>query len=784
LVGVIIAICLTPLAFYLIFNSNTVTLVIIYTGDLKGYFRGRAVTSRPDEQLGGLDVLASLVKKYRRKYGEDKVILLDTGDSLFGSFETSYLMRQAEYKVNPVLRLMEKIGYDAVCIGNMDFESGIGTLKNTIRSLERDSDKVPKLVSSNLRDRESARLTFSGSHVIRTREGFGIKIIGSLTEMSREMVPERHLAKVDIYNEEVSIWNEISTPVTRGQINIIVTHSEKTEEIARKLARRIREGIFVIIAGNLIAPLVPEERITENVIILPAVYSGPSADDSGSWVGIFKMVVSPQDIEFVEKPTFEITQLSKRKWGQDPQMSDIIASYREISDTFGRRKIAASLSRPVEAYPLVGPSPMGNLVTDAMRYFTNPPSDFALLNCLAIRAGLPQGSPSMEEIWNALPFEDRILAVDLTGAQILILVSQNKYLMFNFLHISGGKLEVYYDDDSNRVTERIILPSGEEAKTNEVYRVVLSDFIFHGGDRINIDGVPVADVISRSQNKIVSAGPILRDTLVSFLEGTADYRPDDRFRFIRILDEGSFDQLLLLHKIAVDAFDKDEIVKGFRYLFHAMELFPNDMYTRNLYHEQLVIQSGRFLAGENQEECEEFLSLLREQKNIPEDLLGKEWQLVQYASFLEEIAEYKMQYVDRKNVRISPYEFDVVMLWGKVLFNEKRFQDADKVISWCVKNGRHLDSFRYGETLVYAGSLAYEQLDLEEAEDFLRQSQHYDDSTDLMRLAYWGKILQERGQFTDAVNLYDKVLEIDRTDPYKIEVINDELKAIMKSQTE
>ncbi len=97
-------------------------LTIFYTSNLRGQinpFSG-SVEGRQYNQLGGLAFIKGFIKKMAKPYNYDpkNVILLDTGDALFGTAEATLTMGDMP------LKLMNKCGYDAMAIGNFEFEFG------------------------------------------------------------------------------------------------------------------------------------------------------------------------------------------------------------------------------------------------------------------------------------------------------------------------------------------------------------------------------------------------------------------------------------------------------------------------------------------------------------------------------------------------------------------------------------------------------------------------------------------------------------------------------------
>ena len=69
--------------------------------------------------IGGFDYMAAAIKSIRAIKGDDKVILLDGGDT-FSDDQLGNLT-----KGNAMISMMNKVGYDLLALGNHDFDYGL-----------------------------------------------------------------------------------------------------------------------------------------------------------------------------------------------------------------------------------------------------------------------------------------------------------------------------------------------------------------------------------------------------------------------------------------------------------------------------------------------------------------------------------------------------------------------------------------------------------------------------------------------------------------------------------
>ncbi|MAD49751.1 MAG: metallophosphatase [Flavobacteriales bacterium] len=101
-------------------SPKNVKLTILHTNDMHSHIE--AFSSGRNKGLGGMFQLSSLVKKIRQE--EENILLLDAGDIFQGTPYFNLFGGELEF------RLMSEMGYDAVTIGNHDFDNGIDGLAN------------------------------------------------------------------------------------------------------------------------------------------------------------------------------------------------------------------------------------------------------------------------------------------------------------------------------------------------------------------------------------------------------------------------------------------------------------------------------------------------------------------------------------------------------------------------------------------------------------------------------------------------------------------------------
>jgi len=103
-------------------NNKDIKLTILHTNDMHSHIH--PFTSGRNKGLGGMAQRAALIKQIREQ--EEHVLLLDAGDIFQGTPYFNIYGGELEFK------LMSEMKYDAVTLGNHDFDNGLEGLKKQL----------------------------------------------------------------------------------------------------------------------------------------------------------------------------------------------------------------------------------------------------------------------------------------------------------------------------------------------------------------------------------------------------------------------------------------------------------------------------------------------------------------------------------------------------------------------------------------------------------------------------------------------------------------------------
>lgn len=172
-VGLILSIGAFSLSLFSCSQKESPTqLVILSTTDIHGHvFPWDYYADEPQERYSMLKA-ASLVEELRQTYPNN--LLLDAGDWLQGNPFAEFFAKVDTVSAYPLLTVAEKMNYDAIVLGNHEFNFGIELLNKRL-----DETDVPFL-GANIRHSNSGEAAYK-PYIIREIDGFKVAVIGLTT---------------------------------------------------------------------------------------------------------------------------------------------------------------------------------------------------------------------------------------------------------------------------------------------------------------------------------------------------------------------------------------------------------------------------------------------------------------------------------------------------------------------------------------------------------------------------------------------------------------------------
>lgn len=401
------------------------------------------------------------------------VLTLDAGDQFQGS------LFYATYKGAVAVELMNRIGFDAMAVGNHEFDDGPLKLAEFA-----DRAEFPLLfANTNLAD-EPLLTGKIKSHIVKEFDGEKVAIIGVLAEDTDETSSPGDTIP---FIRSESILKKLVRQLEADGIDKIILLSHVGLPRDKEIASSV-DGIDVIVGGHshTLLDTYPLEVAAPNgkpVYIVQAYayskYLGEltvSFDDAGDVTSAEGRVwelnsVVPEDASFVayiKEKSAPIEQLKSKVIGLTP------APIR------GDRNACRA-----------GECEMGNLVADAMLERVRAQGvSIAIQNAGALRASIDAGEITMGEVLSVLPFQNTLSTFELKGADIVEVlehgVSQVEKGAGRFPQVAGLKYTFDAEAEPGKRVSAVLVQGADGTfaaiDTEKTYGVVSNNYLRAGGD--------------------------------------------------------------------------------------------------------------------------------------------------------------------------------------------------------------------------------------------------------------------------------------------------------------
>lgn len=462
-------------------EEDPFSLTIMHTNDVHGHHEPQS------DGNGGAARQATVVEQIRSEV--DNHLLLDGGDRFTGT------LFHVQYRGQDSAQIMNMIGYDAMTLGNHEFDDGDDVLAAFVDALE-----FP-VVTANVDFSESPVLADKiQPYVVLDVGDEQIGIIGLVTPESDILSsPGDELV---FENDLIAVTQAQVDALTAEGVNkiILLTHIGYAADL--EVAQGV-SGVDVVVGGHT-------NTFLSNAYA-GAVGEYPTVLESASGEPVLVVQASTQtvylgrlDVEFDAAGILTDWEgdaiLLSKYVTPDPEVSDLIAGLAE--------PIAELQAQPVgeTTVALTGTNPrtcrveeclLGNLIADAMLAETGV--DIVLQNGGGIRADIDQGEITLGEVINVLPFGNLVSTFELSGADVIaalengvseVAVDENNNPVVDgaagrFPQVGG--LRFTFDatqEPGSRIVSVEVWQDGEyvEIDPDAMYTVAANDFMRGGGD--------------------------------------------------------------------------------------------------------------------------------------------------------------------------------------------------------------------------------------------------------------------------------------------------------------
>ncbi|MFN8609621.1 MAG: bifunctional UDP-sugar hydrolase/5'-nucleotidase [Vulcanimicrobiota bacterium] len=383
-------------------------VTILFTSDEHGYLQPAARLQREVKEA--------------RQSNPGGTLLISSGDVFEGSAETGVLGLEGSRD------LMARAGYGAMTLGNHDFDRGPEVLKDWVR-------KAPcKVLVSNVVDTNSngPLENTRPSHLFELN-GVKVGMVGVTTPETMIINPAEKMTGLAITDPATSVARELEQLKAQGaQVVGVISHLGLPAD--RRLAEAVL-GLDFILGGHTHDALEQPEQVGKTLIAHPGCFRNS--------MGRFDFSIEPGN-EGIRSFQYHLIKATE----QAPGVGGVT---RFLKKTAGQVDAAMNepvghLSQEYRTDPNVLGDDMESLLSQASVQAADV--DVVMLNQKVIRSGLPGGQVTKRDVFNAFPFDNRLVTVTMKASQVAEIYRQSSERLDQTSLTSGGRFVICGDRQS------------------------------------------------------------------------------------------------------------------------------------------------------------------------------------------------------------------------------------------------------------------------------------------------------------------------------------------------
>ncbi|MBK0326545.1 5'-nucleotidase C-terminal domain-containing protein [Rhodobacteraceae bacterium F11138] len=459
--------------------------------------------------FGGTARLVTAIADARAR--SDNAILVDGGDQFQGTLFYTY------YKGKVAAEMMNRLGYDAMTVGNHEFDDGPEVLRGFMDAVD-----FPVLMSNADVSAEAQLAGTLRKSTVIERGGEKLGLIGLTPEDTDDLAaPGPNIT----FSDPVAAVQAEVDRLTADGVNKIIVLSHSGFHVDQRVAAETT-GVDVIVGGHSNTLLSntyddaagPYPTMVGDTAIVQAYAYGKflgelnvTFDDDG------KLTQATGDPIIMDGSVVQDDATVAR-------IAELAVPLDEI-----RNKVVAETAAPVEGgrdICRLQECAMGNLVADAMlARVADQGVQIAIVNSGGLRAGIDAGEVTMGEVLTVLPFQNTLSTFRISGQTVIDAlengVSQVEEVKGRFPQVAG--LTFVWDPsvaaNEGRIVEVMVASEDGFVPIDPAasYLAVTNNYVRNGGDGYRM--------FAGDDKDAYDYGPDLADVTAEYLIENAPYQP-------------------------------------------------------------------------------------------------------------------------------------------------------------------------------------------------------------------------------------------------------------------
>ncbi|KAM0273991.1 hypothetical protein ACHAQH_008048 [Verticillium albo-atrum] len=434
--------------------------------------------TRPERGcFGGYARVKHAIDELRPQY--ENSLFLNAGDEFQGTLFYTF------YKGEKIAETINQLGFDAMTLGNHEFDGGDDELGDFLLNL------TFPVISANIVSTHPALNQTILPYKIY--EEHGVAVIGCTTETTANIAnPGPGTQFLDVVSSVQRAIDEIHATTDIKRI-VALTHIGYTDDQALAAATT---GLSLIMGGHSHTPLGSINPASQGDY--PTIVKNADGDDVfvvqawrwGQYLGYIDVTFDEEGhaLSYHGGP-IHLTNAT----AQDEKLQAQIDSWRGPFEEFASLVVGFTNNDLVQSTCQTQECTLGNVMADAMlEYRAADGADFALVNAGGIRAAIEAGNITRGAVLTSFPFGNAITELHYSGADVRRVLEGcvSRVNQFNGRAVTSGfqvsgSIKIQYNP-ALAVGSRLVsvLINGEEIDDDAEYTIVTLDFLAGGGDNM------------------------------------------------------------------------------------------------------------------------------------------------------------------------------------------------------------------------------------------------------------------------------------------------------------
>ncbi|WP_051815665.1 bifunctional metallophosphatase/5'-nucleotidase, partial [Glycomyces tenuis] len=494
-------------------HGREVDLQLLAINDFHGNIEAGEGLTHPDENgvevpAGGAEYLATHLAEARE--GERYSTTVAAGDLIGASPFLS-----AAFGDEPTIESLGAMGVEVSSVGNHEFDKGIDDLYRHIEGEDDYAGAEFPYLGANVVDEDTGEPVLEPYWIKQFRGGVKVGFIGMTLEGTGDIVAESGIEGIEFLDEVETADKYAEELRDKGVNSIVVLLHEGGYPVEEDTGHECESldgsgvgmsGPIVDIAEQMSSEIdivVTGHTHQEYVCSVPDPAGQPRMVTSASSYGrVFTEIEATYDRrtkDIVRSSVTGSNTVVERDVEPDAAQSELIAGYQDDVEEVANRVVGHISEDITRGDTRAEEFALGSLIADAQLDRTADPglggAEIAFMNPGGVRADLLHGEDGVvtyAELFSVQPFNNYLVTMDLTGAQILTMLQQQlpgeDRETTLFLQVSEGF--TYTWDTSLEGTDQIVADSlmlnGEPIAAEQTYRVTVNSFLADGGDSFHV----------------------------------------------------------------------------------------------------------------------------------------------------------------------------------------------------------------------------------------------------------------------------------------------------------